>query len=34
MDDLPLQGAALAKFLQANREDFANRIKGLDLQLN
>jgi tripartite-type tricarboxylate transporter receptor subunit TctC len=33
MDDLPLQGAALVKFFQANREDFANRIKGLDLQL-
>jgi tripartite-type tricarboxylate transporter receptor subunit TctC len=33
MEDLPLQGAALAKRFQQSREDFASRIKGLDLQL-
>lgn len=33
MEDLPLQGAALVARFQKSREDFANRIKGLDLQL-
>ncbi len=33
MEDLPLQGAALVRRFQQSREDFANRIRGLDLQL-
>ncbi|MSQ51482.1 MAG: tripartite tricarboxylate transporter substrate binding protein [Betaproteobacteria bacterium] len=33
MEDLPLQGAALVTRFQKAREDFASRIKGLDLQL-
>lgn len=33
MEDLPLSGAALVTRFQKSREDFASRIKGLDLQL-
>ena len=34
MEEFPLQGTALVKRLQESREDFADRIKGLDLKLN
>lgn len=34
MEDFPLQGAALVKRMQQSREEFASRIKGLDLQIN
>ncbi|MFM9971790.1 MAG: Bug family tripartite tricarboxylate transporter substrate binding protein [Burkholderiales bacterium] len=33
MEDLPLHGAALVTRFQKSREDFADRIRGLDLQL-
>jgi tripartite-type tricarboxylate transporter receptor subunit TctC len=33
MENLPLQGEALVQRFQKSREDFANRIRGLDLQL-
>ena len=34
MDELPLQGQALAARLQQSRENFASRIKGLDINLD
>jgi hypothetical protein len=34
MEDFPLQGAALIRRLQQAREDFAIRIKGLNLNVN
>jgi tripartite-type tricarboxylate transporter receptor subunit TctC len=34
MEDFPLQGATLVARFQKSREDFADRIKGLNLQLN
>jgi tripartite-type tricarboxylate transporter receptor subunit TctC len=33
MEDLPLQGASLVARFRKSREDFASRIRGLDLQL-
>jgi len=34
MEDLPLQGAALIARFQKSREDFATRVKGLDIVMN
>ena len=34
MEDFPLQGAALIARLQQSRQDFATRIKGLDIIMN
>lgn len=34
MEDLPLQGAALIARLQKSREDFAGRVKGLNIVMN
>ena len=34
MEDLPLQGAALIARFQKSREDFAGRVKGLDIVMN